>query len=616
MINNNCSKRKVYLIQATGYHVSELPLPYSVGVLQAYASQNIDIKSSYVFEDIIFEKLPQQVMISKMKNPFVVAFSCYVWNYEYNKYMARVIKENYPNAIIVFGGHSVPISTNIILEDYKNIDYLLMGEGEKPFEDLLLCLIGKKDRHSLINTAILSEENIPIKLDMSYCVDDFPSPYLEGVFDSIINNYGYKYHFTATLETNRGCPFSCAYCDWGLNNVKLRKMSIDKIKKEIEWMKNNNIYTCYCADSNFGIFERDVEIVEEIIKKKKENNSPRKFYVSYHKNSDERVFRIARMLNENDMLQGATLSFQSLNDETLYIIGRKNMDLEYFGNLMRQYNIADISTYSEVILGLPLETYESFIRGIGMLIEKGQHRSIRVYTCELLPNSKMGQENFVKQYGIKTVKVPFRRVDIVEAEEITEYSNMIVQTSTMTRKDWARSYLFFASVFGMYSQGFIHCLIIYINNRLGLRYECIFERIINSFMNNKELYLYDVLNILYEKLINISKGRDNWLCNITKYNMRDISIENVIYNFCYSGYKDIISDIVGIFEEEVGSEIHEVAEYQEMYCDCRIRKKKQIRREFNIDYITFFDALYLGLDCEKKQMKITYTSEDMEKVKH
>ena len=52
-----------------------------------------------------------------------------------------------------------------------------------------------------------------------------------------------------------------------------------------------------------------------------------------------------------------------------------------------------------------------------------------------------------KSYLLNILFYNHLRSENIPEEEITEYSNMIVQTSTMTRKDWARSYLFFCISF-------------------------------------------------------------------------------------------------------------------------------------------------------------------------
>ena len=61
---------------------------------------------------------------------------------------------------------------------------------------------------------------------------------------------------------------------------------------------------------------------------------------------------------------GATLSFQSFNKDVLHNIGRTNMSHDMFKKIYAKYRESGTRTYSELILGLPGETYRSFISGI------------------------------------------------------------------------------------------------------------------------------------------------------------------------------------------------------------------------------------------------------------
>ena len=67
------------------------------------------------------------------------------------------------------------------------------------------------------------------------------------------------------------------------------------------------------------------------------------------------------------------------------------------------YTNRGIMAYSELILGLPGETYESFSEGIETLFECGQHKSVIVYPCELLPNSQLGSKDAVEKYKIEKI---------------------------------------------------------------------------------------------------------------------------------------------------------------------------------------------------------------------
>ena len=101
-------------------------------------------------------------------------------------------------------------------------------------------------------------------------MDVLPSPYLDGVFD----HYGAAVD-AAIVESNRGCPFGCTFCDWGsATNQKVRKFDLQRVKDEIEWIGRHEVRVIWVADANFGIYERDIELAEWICEVKKKSTHP------------------------------------------------------------------------------------------------------------------------------------------------------------------------------------------------------------------------------------------------------------------------------------------------------------------------------------------------------
>src|SRR5439155_22402978 len=90
-------------------------------------------------------------------------------------------------------------------------------------------------------------------------LDVIPSPILSNLF------LAYEGTPLGIIETNRGCPYSCTFCDWGSNIAsKIRKFSIERVFAELEWCAQHQIAGVMCADANFGVFERDVEIAQKV----------------------------------------------------------------------------------------------------------------------------------------------------------------------------------------------------------------------------------------------------------------------------------------------------------------------------------------------------------------
>jgi len=172
--------KKVYFVQVGFEFDGSVYLPYAVGTIIAYCRSLSGINEEYEFSDIIFRREKLQSALDKIKEPFAVGFSCSVWNMEYNKALARLIKERYPQCFIVFGGHSA-VEENLG-EDY--IDCVMFGEGEETFAQLLYGL--SAGDISEVNNISYKEGGTVVRTDSVYSksIENYPSAYLTGVFEN------------------------------------------------------------------------------------------------------------------------------------------------------------------------------------------------------------------------------------------------------------------------------------------------------------------------------------------------------------------------------------------------------------------------------------------------
>ena len=579
--------KKVYFVQVGFEFDGSVYLPYAVGTIIAYCRSVNKINEEYEFSDIIFCREKLQAALKKIKDPSVVGFSCSVWNMEYNKALARLIKEKYPESFIVFGGHSA-VAENLSLE---YVDCVLLGEGEETFSSLLQGLsdrdisqvsnIAYKDKGTVIKTGRTCTKNI----------DNYPSPYLTGVFDEIISR-NTDTEFLAVLETNRGCPYNCSYCDW-CSDKKMRFFPMEKILAEIQWLSENKIAYCFGADSNFGMFERDYEIALAFVEAKKKTGYPEVFRPCYEKNSADRVFRICSTLNSVGMDKGATMAYQTLSDKALENIGRKNLTMEHFSSLMKKYNEAGIPTYSELILGLPGETKESFCEGICKLFENGQHNSVSVYHCEMLPNAELSQKEYVEKHKIETIKVAFNHIHSApeKDEEVKEYSYLVRSTATMSREDWVYSNLFSVCVQCFHSLGILRFIAMYLRNEKNISYFDFYTSLLEYILSS-DGKLGKLWRGFKEKYENSLKGDWNY------YNEK---FGDVTWFFEEGAFLEIVNEYDTYFSELISfiseygiekNEFNELVAYQKLM----IRKpyESKIYKEFRYDFFSYFNNILKG----------------------
>ncbi len=480
-------KKKLYFFQVNYPYGKSAHIPYTAGQLCAYAFADKDVSDNYCLENIFFLREPVDSVINKIDNPSVVAFSTYIWNYNFNKTVAGKIKEMYPDCTVIFGGHHVAPGGEL-LEECPYIDYLLHGEGEIIFRRLLRSLIGLDNAEDIPGISMRTLHGIITNPEMISEECDFPSPYTNGYFDKILAENPDKV-FMALIETSRGCPNSCAYCDWSNMKSKIRKFPMERLEEELKWLSKNKVYGLGSADSNFGMFSRDVEITDKIVEAKKATGYPVKFQTSYAKYSNDRVFEIGLKLEKNNLSKGITLSFQSMDSETLKNIGRKNMGVELFSDLMKRYNAAGISTYTELILGLPGETCESFTDAIDKLLTLGQHGSIYIHNCEWLPCSIMGNKDYIEQYKIKTSYIPLnqphREPDI--DDDIPEYSNIVTSTYSMTSEDWKNMNLFSFAVQCYHHMGLLQFFALYLYNEEICSYKEFYTSLLEFVLSNSDI---------------------------------------------------------------------------------------------------------------------------------
>lgn len=496
--------KKIYFVQSSSIYGGEVCLPYAVGTLAAYAWARDDIKKEYELSDIIYKKESFSLCKDRISEPFLVAFSCYIWNFEHNKIFAEELKKAYPDCLIVFGGHNISNNSSSLLNDCPYIDFLIHDEGEVPFCQLLLALSGKTDLSQVSNLSYRKGQKICKTENICYDVENFPSPYEAGIFDKLISNTDDVFY--GILETNRGCPYKCVYCDWGRQTNAVRQFPLARVKKDIEWLSQNKIGYSVCADANFGILERDVLISQWLVEAKKNTGFPSKIQFCFTKNSDERVFLINKMMNGCGLSKGATISLQTLSEKTLSDICRSNMTYEHYTKLVRMYNEAGIFTYTDIILGLPGETYESFTQGIGKLFEAGQHTSVNVFNCEVLINARLASPEMSREYGIKHAKCVLNKHHSEVGIETQENNTVIIATDSMDENDWIRSNIFVAVTGCFHNLSLLQYFAIYLHNENRLPYEKFYTSLIDYFMSRPETLTGGLLVRLEKMLSEVTKG--------------------------------------------------------------------------------------------------------------
>ena len=462
-------------------------LPLVSGLLRAYAETAEDLAAAYEFRPFLFYRDRPELILAEYDRPAVAAFSTSMWNEQLNLHVAREVKRRHPDCLIVFGGPQVPHHPEAYFAEHPFIDVAVRGEGEEAFADVLRRGLESREfsglpgvawRDPVTRRCVRNAEERPQSRDL----DLYPSPYLEGLFDDLMSRRDLR--FQAIIETNRGCPFPCTFCFWGQGGLsrKYRFHGLERVERELEWCARHRIAYVFNADSNFGMHKRDLEIAERLVALKARYGYPEKFRTCFGKNTDDKIYEIAVLLHRHGLEKGITLARQSNDEDVLRNVKRQNIKLSTYENLQRRFNDGDVPVYTELILGLPGETYASWTRGIDELLRSGLKNQLFVYLAQVFPNTDLADPEHQRRFGIRTRRILLTEIHggIRSAELLPEYEDVSVETASMTVADWRRMAVFSWVTMLLHSLKLGFFLMAYLADRLGVRYGDLLDYLSNG----------------------------------------------------------------------------------------------------------------------------------------
>lgn len=410
-------------------------LPYSAGMILAYALQDPAVSQHWTVDHVVWRRDPIEHTARLLAPNHIVAFSTYVWNRRYNAALARRIKELRPQTKIVFGGPEPAIHDAQLFQQHPYIDVVVKLEGERIFRDILL-----RDGEDLdqIPGLVLNHHGVAVDTgsrERINDVDELPSPYLTGIFDRIIA-HNPEVTWSATLETNRGCPFQCTFCDWGsLTYNKIKKFNLERVYAELEWMGQHCGYVMI-TDANFGAFEeRDSLIVDKLLEVQARHGRIKNFTMTWAKNQKNHVVDLVKRIIDRapGAGRGLTVSTQSMDLQVLDNIRRRNLDQHKLQEIFALCDRKGVPVYTEVILGLPGETARSWREGIYRIFRAGNHYGINILQAQLLTNAEMnlGQRSI---FRLESCEVYDYIDSTYQDEHLAESVDVVISTSTIDRE--------------------------------------------------------------------------------------------------------------------------------------------------------------------------------------
>ncbi len=310
--------------------------------------------------------------------PDLIGMSIYVWSTPCLVEVARRIKQRRPDCTIVFGGPSARTALFDLqpyAPAYRYVDALVASEGENTFREIAsLPELSRAGLESIPGLDLPSPSGwkhsghrAPIMQ-----LDDIASPYQVGVMQK---------DAVAYLETYRGCPFSCTFCEWGATKDSKAVFSVDYIARELEAYARHQTPTVFLVDAGLNLNHqafRNLREAEARVGFLKNVSFWSEIYPSLIK--EEHLEFLSSM---HASYLGVGL--QSTDPEVLKGLQRP-FDQRRLETVVRQVS-AVANTELQIIFGLPGDTPAGFRR----TLEEARSMSVnvRAYGCLVLPDAFM-----------------------------------------------------------------------------------------------------------------------------------------------------------------------------------------------------------------------------------
>lgn len=444
------------------------PLPLAAGLLVATARARVDGLDL----GIEVKRRPVEVAAERMRGAAVVGLSLYTWNERYSLAVARLLKRVSPSTLVVVGGPSVP-RIESALTDFlgeHRVDLAVVGEGELAFAEIVARVAAKQD--PLVAGAVRLREG---RLERGGTRDrlrgeafgETSSPYLDGTFDSLIEDGELEGPVACVFETNRGCPFSCSFCDWGqATESRVNELPLERVLGELEWAAKRRVPYVYLVDANFGIRKRDEDITRHLGTLKRTFGAPDFCYFHLTKNAQRRNLRTVELLQDAGIGSQVSLSMQDIDREVLSAIRRDNIDPADALSLRAHCHERGLPTTNELLLGLPRQTLDSVRRTVVAALTPFSSDSFFLYPVRLLPNAPLAAE--VEHFELQTRRVPLlpRSMDAVHPEPEVEV--LVVGSPTLPVEAWCEAFVFGHALAAIHNQGLAAFALRYAVWQLGL----------------------------------------------------------------------------------------------------------------------------------------------------
>ena len=460
-------KYKVFLLNKNG--ITRFPINNLWASAKTYHEENS--KSADQWEwgtpHIDYSDYNKLLALLVRENPTIIGFSVYMWNELFVQQLAAELKQQLPNTIIIFGGPQSDAKYN---KDYFKIhsylDLVVPGDayGETAISAILDNIV---ENNGYLDASVIGYSYWPAydrtsnfnpigpkKTEYKWPKNPFRAQekYLKPILESLENPEA----LWLSVESSRGCPYKCSFCDWGGGTyTKTVKKDFSTVLDELTWAGENKIHGMWITDANFGIFDIDIEYAKHLVRIAEKYGYPKVVQIQPSKTKLKNLREIFQILAEADLIRFYQISVQDLDEQVKKNVDRVDFAFDVQVEMFRELQkIKYLPIQIETIMGLPgstIATNKASIQHISLhklIMPIGYHWSLLPETPAYAPEYREKWKLITVTHKASTgtgsghsVKLKPNRIGdpgvngaIDDGMDIT--TEFVIGTSSYTTDDW------------------------------------------------------------------------------------------------------------------------------------------------------------------------------------
>ncbi len=362
-------------------------IPLAAGYMILYA-RNRGLDEYFDFQilpNAVVDQASDSAIVREIlaTQPWMIGFTCYLWNIDRTLWIAKQVKQANPEIRIVLGGPEIT-GDNAWVLDGSVIDYAVVGEGEQTFADLLKLHCGNSAIAAQVPSIVpglwqATDPKPPLFRKPLPDLNEISSPYLAGILDAADQHM-------LLLETIRGCIFKCKFCYYPKSYDGLYFVDEEKIVANLRHARERGATEVVLLDPTLNQ-RKDFDGFLRLLARE---NPEHQFEYFGELRSEGIKPETAQLLKQANFTE-VEIGLQSVDPTAQSLMDRRN-NMKAFERGVEAMLDAGLRVKVDLIIGLPGDTVSSVRRGFEYLNSTNLFSTVQVFNLAILPGTAFRQE--------------------------------------------------------------------------------------------------------------------------------------------------------------------------------------------------------------------------------